>query len=102
MAKGGPWASQIKWRVLPLLALSVGFGPVSSPQKPHAPNGYRQQHATSRSDHHARGNPAMRSGSNPKFHSAASPAIVASRSYLSRTPVFSAASARGHRFGARK
>ena len=32
-AKGMPRPSQIRWRLLPRLALSVGFGPVSSPPK---------------------------------------------------------------------
>ena len=32
-ASGTPWPSQIRWRLVPRLALSVGFGPVSAP--PH-------------------------------------------------------------------
>ena len=85
-----------------LLALSVGSGPVSSPQKPRVPNSGQPQHATRRSGHHGKASPAMRNGSNPKSRPAASLATVTSRSCRSRNPVLSAASAREYHYGARK
>jgi hypothetical protein len=89
-------------RLPPRLALSVGFGPVSSPQKLLALNNYRPPHATSRSGHPGKANPARRNGSNPKFCPPASRATAASSSYCNRNPVFAAASAREYRCGARK
>src|SRR5579863_85112 len=97
-----PWPSQIKWRLLPRLALSVGFGPVSSPQKRRVPNSCQSPRVTSRSGHHEKASPAMRNGSNPKFRPAASRATVASSSSRSRNPVLSAAAAREYHYGARK
>src|ERR1700741_4297271 len=40
IANGMPRPSQIKWRLLPRLARSVGFGPVCGPQKRLALNNY--------------------------------------------------------------
>ncbi|MDQ1390131.1 MAG: hypothetical protein QOF56_3585, partial [Acidobacteriaceae bacterium] len=48
IATGMPRPSQIKWRLLPRLARSVGFAPVCGPQKLLAPNNYQQPHGTSR------------------------------------------------------
>ena len=94
--------SQIKWRLLPRFARSVGLGPVCSPQKLRALNNCRQQHATSRFGHHVKASLPMRNGSNPKFRPPANRANAASRSCRSRTPALSAASAREFHFGARK
>lgn len=102
IANGMPDPSQIKWCLLPRLALSVGFCPVCSPQKSRAPNNCRPQHANSRFGHHVKASSAMRNGSNPKFRPAANPADAASRSCRSRNPVLSAASAKECHFAARK
>lgn len=97
-----PCPSQTKCRLLPSLARSVGFGPLNSPQKPRAQNNCRQQHATSRSGHHAQASSAMRNGSSPRFRPSASRATAASRSSRNHTLDVSAACARGCHFGARK
>jgi len=63
MASGTPWPSQIRWRLLPNLARSVGLGPVCAPQKPRALS-YRQLlPATNQSARSAPASPATRSGS---------------------------------------
>src|SRR5260370_38396175 len=85
-----PRPSQIKWRLLPRLARSVGFAPVCGPQKLLAPNNYQQPHGTSRSGHHEKANSATRSESGPKFRHAANRVNVANKSlphrYSVRTP----------------
>jgi len=63
IANGMPRPSQIKWRLLPRLARSVGFAPVCGPQKLLALNNYQQTHETSRSGHHDKANSATRSES---------------------------------------
>src|SRR5260370_20532924 len=60
IANGMPRPSQIKWRLLPRLARSVGFAPVCGPQNLLAPNNYQQLHGTSRSGHPEQTNSATR------------------------------------------
>jgi hypothetical protein len=102
MASGMPRPSQIKWRLLPRLARSVGLGPVCSPQKPLARNSCQQQHTTSRSRHDAKASSATRNASNPRFQPAANRVAVANKSCRNRNATVSAASARECRFGVRK
>jgi hypothetical protein len=86
IANGMPCPSQIKWRLLPRLARSVGFGPVCSPQKPLAPNNCQRPHATSRSGHHEKANSATRNGSNPRFRPVANHATAANKQCLAPQP----------------
>ena len=101
IANGMPRPSQIKWRLLPRLARSVGFAPVCGPQKLLAPNNYQQPHGTSRSGHHEKANSATRSESGPKFRHAANRVNAANKSFQNRNPIVSAASARECHFGVR-
>jgi hypothetical protein len=101
IASGMPCPSQIRWRLLPGLARSVGFGPVCAPQKPPAPNNCRQPHATSQSGHHAKASSATQNGSNPKFRSAANRVNAANTSCRSHNLTRSATSARECHFGVR-
>jgi len=94
IANGMPRPSQIKWRLLPRLARSVGFAPVCGPQKRLAPNNHQQPHGTSRSGHYEKANSATRSESGPKFRHAANRANAANKSFQNRNPIVSAASAR--------
>ena len=94
IANGMPRPSQIKWRLLPRLARSVGFAPVCGPQKLLARNNYQQPHETSRSGHHEKANSATRSESGPKFRHAANRVNAANKSFQNRNPIVSAASAR--------
>ena len=80
IANGMPRPSQIKWRLLPRLARSVGFAPVCGPQKLFAPNNYQQPHETSRSGHYEKANSATRSESSPKFRHAANRVNAANKS----------------------
>ena len=100
IANGMPRPSQIKWRLLPRFARSVGFGPVCSPQKPLAPNSYQQPHGTSRSGHYEKANSVMRSESSPKFRRTANRVNAANKSCQNRSPIVSAASATECHFGA--
>ena len=101
IANGMPRPSQIKWRLLPRLARSVGFAPVCGPQKLLVPNNYQQPHGTSRSGHHEKANSATRSESGPKFRHAANRVNAANKSCQNHNPIGSAASARECHFGVR-
>jgi hypothetical protein len=96
-----PRPSQIKWRLLPRLARSVGFAPVCGPQKLLAPNNYQQLNETSRSGHHEKANSATRSESSPKFRHASKRVNAANKSCRNRNPIASAASAKEFHFGVR-
>ncbi len=100
IANGMPRPSQIKWRLLPRLARSVGFAPVCGPQKLLAPSNYQRPHETSRSGHHEKANSATRSESSPKFRHAANRVNAANKSCQNRNPIVSAASARECHFEA--
>src|SRR4029077_10517811 len=101
IANGMPRPSQIKWRLLPRVARSVGFAPVCGPQKRLAANNYQQPHGTSRSGHHEKAHSATRSESGPKFRHAANRVNAANKSCQNRNPIVSAASARECHFGVR-
>ena len=100
LPNGMPRPSQIKWRLLPRLARSVGFAPVCGPQKLLAPSNYQRPHETSRSGHHEKANSATRSESSPKFRHAANRVNAANKSCQNRNPIVSAASARECHFEA--
>ena len=95
IANGIPRPSQIKWRLLPRLARSVGFGPVSCPQKLPVPNNCRPPHTTNQSGPCAKASSATRSETNPRDRPAANRAVAASSSYPSRNPALSGACSRG-------
>src|SRR5215468_9245313 len=101
IANGMPRPSQIKWRLLPRLARSVGFAPVCGPQKLLAPNNYQELYGTSRSGHYEKANSATRSESSPKFRHAANRVNAANMSCQNRNPTASAASATEFHFGVR-
>jgi len=86
MASGIPRESQIRWRLLPSLARSVGLGPVNCPQKQLGLNSCRLQPWTSRFESNERANRAAQNESNPKYQPAANHASVSSRSYRTRSP----------------
>lgn len=94
IANGMPRPSQIKWRLLPRLARSVGFAPVCGSQKLLALNNYQLPHGTSRSGHHEKANSATRSESGPKFRRAGNRVNAANKSCQNRNPIVSAASPR--------
>ena len=80
MAKGIPWPSQMRCRLLPSFALSVGFGPVHCPQKLLASKTYPQPLWTTRFVNCERASQVARNGSSPKFLHVANRANVSSRS----------------------
>ena len=92
MASGTPRPSQIRCRLLPSLARSVGFGPVCTPQKLTGLNCRRQRPATTQSFRSAPASPAKRSGSVARCLPPASHVTAASRSCQNRSPVPVAAS----------
>jgi hypothetical protein len=98
IARGTPRPSQIRWRLLPSLARSVGLGPVCCPQKLTAANCYLPLLGTNRSFRSVPASPARRNGSAAKALPPANHAVAASRSCLSHIPVPVAASPNLHRF----
>jgi len=101
MARGTPRPSQIRWRLLPSLARSVGFGPVCSPQKPPGSNCRPRRPVTNQSLPNAPASRAKRSGSVARCPPLASRVSAASRSCPNRSSVPAAASPRVFRCGAR-
>jgi len=97
MARGTPRPSQIRWRLLPSLARSVGLGPVCGPQKLPAPSCRLLLPATNQSVRSAPTSPAKRSGSVARYPPLASRATAASRSCQNHNPVPAAASPRESR-----
>ena len=101
MARGTPRPSQIRWRLLPSLARSVGFGPVCSPQKLPGSNYRPRRPATNQSPRSAPASPAKRSGSVARCLPLASHVTAASRSCLNHSQVPVATSPTVCRCGAR-
>jgi hypothetical protein len=92
MARGTPRPSQIRWRLLPSLARSVGFGPVCGPQKLPGSNCRPRRPATNQSSRSAPASPTRRSGSVARCPRLASHVTAASTSCPNRSPVRVAAS----------
>jgi len=99
-ARPGP--SQIRWRLLPRLARSVGFGPVWSPHRPRGWNNCPLPRATNQYGRSERASPASRSGPDPKRPPIANRVGAASRSSLIRTQVPAEASAKECRYEERR
>src|SRR5262249_50422537 len=101
-ARGTPFPSTSRWRFEPFLALSVGFGPVRSPQKQRGRSGCPLRPWTSREappHRDGRGGPAAASSTH---HAVASTAAAASRSPPNRNPSLGVTSTKGFRFGGRR
>jgi len=94
ITSGIPFPSQIKWRLLPGFARSVGLGPVCCPQKQLARNYHPQRLVTTQSARNVPANPATRNEAFAKCQAAANHAAVANSSFLSRSPSPAAASPR--------
>ena len=101
-ASGTPRPSQSRWRLLPRLARSVGFGPVWSPPYTARMEQCPRPPGTNQSDRRARANPAAQSGSDPTPPPVASRASDASTSSPTRMRVPAGASARERRCGGRR
>ena len=99
-ASGMPSPSQIRWRLLPRLARSVGFGLRSGHRRrPRGWNNCPRLPATNQSGWSERANPRVQSGSDRTRPPVAGRASDASTSSPTRTRVPAGASARGCRFG---
>ena len=90
-----PPPSQIRWRLLPSLARSVGLGPVSCPPKLLLSSCHRPPHVTSQSAPCVPASPAGRSESVARYQLLASRAIAANSSCRSHSPSLAAASPKG-------
>src|SRR5215469_6556993 len=87
-----PRPSQIKCRLEPSFARSVGLGPVFCPQKLLLSNCRPPPHETNQFFLNGRANPTPQSGSIARFLLPASPVSDASKSYQNHIPVPAAAS----------
>lgn len=86
---GTPRPSQIRWRLLPSFARSVGLEPVCAPQKLHESNNCPLPPVTNQSARSDPASPAKRNGSVARFQHLASRADAASRSSQNRSLVAS-------------
>src|SRR5512135_3172213 len=101
-AKGVPFPSTSRWRFEPFLARSVGFLPVSTPQKQRGSSGYPRRPSTSREAPRDRGGREGRARASSRRPAAASTGVAASKSHRSRNPSLEVASTTGYRFGGRR
>jgi hypothetical protein len=79
VASGTPRALQIRWRLLPSLARSVGFGPVCAPQDQPERNCRPRLLSTNQFAHSEPANQARRRGRDPRYHAVASPVAFSNR-----------------------
>ncbi len=96
-ASGTPPRPVTRWRLVPGLPRSVGFGPVSSPPFSPGTRRCRASSGRSRPRSRGRGGRAARGGASPRPRPPASRAAGASRSCRSRSPSPAAASPTGCR-----
>jgi hypothetical protein len=101
MARGTPRPSQTRWRLLPSLARSVGFGPVCSPQKLPGPSCRLQLPGTKQSVRSVPASLAKRSVSVARCPPVANHATAASRSCPNHTRFLAPAFPREFRYARR-
>jgi len=102
IASGMPWRSTTRWRFVPCLPRSVGFGPVFSPPLERVPLRHRWKLGSSRCDRLGRADLARPGGGGPRHRTFASRGGGASRSCHCHSPVLLGASPRECRYAERR
>jgi hypothetical protein len=102
IASGMPWRSTTRWRFVPCLPRSVGFGPVFSPPLERVLSRHRWRLGSSRCDRLGRADRARPGGGGPRHQTFASLEDDASRSCHCHSPALWGASPKGCRCGERR
>jgi hypothetical protein len=102
IASGTPWRSTTRWRFVPCLPRSVGFGPVFSPPLERVLSRHQWRLGSSRCDRLGRADLARPGGGGPRHQTFASLEDDASRSCHCHSPALWGASPRGCRCGGRR